>query len=401
MTKISQQVLSRIAIGNYMLSATGQLTPSSDPLSVAQTVLIAHDASELILAALAQSVGFASKERTTFMEYVSEIEKAKGALAISIFFKELNGARVGFKHSGILPTPQQFHDCINEARLNLDRACRACLEMSLDQVGLEMLIENDNARQSYDEAQHHNRNGEFEKALTALGHCFREALDSTPFAYLVNVGEADTGAALRLLGCGVDPSMFLSLQEFLPSVTWNEDIMEARWDIRGTGHPGNWTRGNVDYCLDVTLKIILQIQHAPFRPHAVPFEYVFEDILTANTDGVVLTSERAIQRLLFGAGAPSRKVVGELKKGEQILGHVTPAYLAGWSSAWEGVDWEVANTLVVSNPKGTTLGDLEPGTELLIRADLVDLSYRAADYPTVRERYPHLFQHPAPPQDGE
>ena len=78
MIQISQQVLSRIAIGNYILSAAGPLTPSSDPLSVAQTVLMAHDASELILAALAQSVGFMSKERTTFMEYVAEIERAKG-----------------------------------------------------------------------------------------------------------------------------------------------------------------------------------------------------------------------------------------------------------------------------------------------------------------------------------
>jgi hypothetical protein len=391
MTQISQQVLSRIAIGNYMLSTAGPLTPSSDPLSVAQTVLIAHDASELILAALAQSVGFTSKEKTTFMEYVTAIEGSKGPLNISLFFKELNGARVGFKHSGILPTPQQFHDCVNGARLNLDKACRACLNKPIDEVGLEMLIENDNARQSYEEAQIHNRSGEFEEALKSLGRCFREALDTTPFAYSVNVGEADTGAALHLLGCGVDPSMFLSLQEFLPSVSWYETVSEAKWNLRGTGHPGNWTRENVDYCLEVTLKIILQIQHAPFRPHATPFEYVFEDVLTAKTDGVLLNSERSIHRFFFGGGASSRKVVGELKKGEQISGHVTPAYEADSSYKWEKADWEVANVFVVSRPRGATLPELESGTELLVRADLVDLSYRAADYPSAREKYPHLF----------
>ena len=51
---------------------------------------------------------------------------------------------------------------------------------------------------------------ENQEALKSLARCFREALDATPFAYYVNVGEADAGAALHLLGCGVDPSMFLT-----------------------------------------------------------------------------------------------------------------------------------------------------------------------------------------------
>ena len=53
----SQQVLNRIAIGNHLISTAGSLTPNADPLSVAQAILLAHDASELVLAGLAALIG--------------------------------------------------------------------------------------------------------------------------------------------------------------------------------------------------------------------------------------------------------------------------------------------------------------------------------------------------------
>ncbi len=379
----SQQILNRIATGNYLLSTAGPLPSNADPLSVAQAVLVAHDASELILAALAESVGFTSRERTTFMEYVTEIEKARGPLTISLFFKELNGARVSFKHSGILPTAQQFHDCATKARANLDKACRACLGVSIEEVGLEMLIENDAARQLYEESKLYNRQGKFEDALKSLGRCFREALDATPFAYYVEVGKADTEAALHLLGCGVSPSMFLSLQKFLPSVNWGE----VTWDLRETGHPGNWTGENVDYCLGVTLKIILQIQHAPFTAHAYPFDVAYEDVLTAKTDGVVVNTENM---LFYGH---SSRAVGELKKGQEIAGRLTPAYEFDSTGKWEETAIENANLFVISPTSAEVLGKkIEPYERLLIRADLVDVSHRVKQNTGTREMFPHLFE---------
>jgi hypothetical protein len=53
--QISQQILNRIAIGNHLFPTANSLTPNADPLSVAQAILLAHDASELILASLAIS----------------------------------------------------------------------------------------------------------------------------------------------------------------------------------------------------------------------------------------------------------------------------------------------------------------------------------------------------------
>src|SRR5208337_1658175 len=261
------------------------------------------------------------------------------------------------------------------------------------EVGLEALIEDDDARELYSRSKALSQQGRFKESLESLGLAFRQALNVTPFAYVVSVGRPETEAALHLLGCGVDPSMFMSLQEFLPAVEMSDAI---KWNLRDRGHPANWTRENVDYCLAVALKIILQIQHAQFGAHAIPFRYVFHDVLTANTNGVLLRSERGGMYRLLSRGRPSRKVVGELKKGQQISGHVTPAYESDTTGKWEETFLEAANIFVVSQANGETLGELEPDTNVIVRADLVDLSYRVMDDPGVRERFPHLFSEVAP-----
>jgi len=394
----SQQVLNRIAIGNFLISSTSSLTPNADPLSVAQSILLAHDASELVLAGLAASIGttFNDRHKTFLMDYVNAIEEKK-KLGIKLFFNELNEARIAFKHLGIPPNTNHFYDCVVKTRRHLDEACRACLGQSLEEVGLEALIEDGDARELYSQSKTLSRQGSFKESLELLALAFRQALNTTPFAYVVSVGKPETEAALHLLGCGVDPSMFMSLQEFLPSVELSDAI---KWDTRDRGHPANWTRENVDYCLAAVLKIILQIQHAQFGAHAIPFQFVFEDVLTASTDGVILHSERGGMHRLFFGEQPSRKVVGELKKGQQISGHVTPAFDFDPPTKWEEAPIETANIFVVSQPKGDTLGELQTYTDLIVRADLVDLSYRVIDDPDIRERFPHLFPE-GTPEDGE
>jgi hypothetical protein len=390
----SQQILNRIAIGNYLISSAGSLTSNADPLSVAQAILLAHDASELVLAGLAASIGltFKDKRKTFLMDYVDAIEEKKH-LGIKIFFNELNEARVAFKHLGIPPNASHFYDCVVKSRNHLDETCLACLGRSLEEVGLEALIEDDAARALYSQSKALKQQGKFKEALESLGLAFRQALDATPFVWVVSVGEPNTEAALHLLGCGVDPSMFMSLQEFLPSVEVGDKVT---WNLRDRGHPGNWRQENVDYCLAAVLKIVLQIQHAPFAAHAMPFRFVFEDVLTAKKDGVVLNSERAGMYRLFSTAPPRREVVGVLNKGQQVYGHVTPAYEADPPSTWEETSIETANIFVLSQPKGDTLGDLEPDAELVLRADLVELSYRVMDRPEIRERFPHLFPEAGP-----
>jgi hypothetical protein len=182
--------------------------------------------------------------------------------------------------------------------------------------------------------------------------------------------------------------MFMSLQGFLPAIDLEGEVT---WKLRERGHPGNWTRENVDYCLEAVLKIILQIQHALFRPHAIPFRYVFEDVLTANRDGVLVNAEEGGIFGLTPDERPRRKIFCELKKGQAISGHLIPAFEFDPPSKWEETHLESANLFVISGPKADIPGQIGPHTLLLVRPDLVEISYRVVDYPEARERYPHLF----------
>ena len=386
---MSQQILTRIAIGNYLLSTAGSLTPSADALSVAQTILLTHDASELILSALAASTGatFKDKHKTFMMDYVNALEEKKH-IGIKLFFNELNEARIGFKHLGIPPNASHFYDCTAKARQYLDDACVTFLGQTLEEVGLEALIEDDLARDLYTQSKKLRQERKLREALELIGRAFRQSLNATPFMYIVIVGDPDTEAALHLLGCGVDPSMFISLQRLLPTVDFGGAVT---WNTRDRGHPANWTQENVDYCLAAVLKIILQIQHAPFAAWAAPFQVAFEDVLTAKRDGVLLHGERGGFYRLFRSREP-RKIVGELEEGQQIWGHVTPAFEYDYQGKWEETTLENANIFVLSQPKGDSLKNLETDTEIIVRTDLVDLSYRVKDNSDVRERFPHLFE---------
>ncbi len=68
-------------------------------------------------------------------------------LGIKLFFNELNEARIAFKHLGIPPNMNHFHDCVAKTRRYLDETCRSCLGLSLEEVGLEALIEDGDNRE--------------------------------------------------------------------------------------------------------------------------------------------------------------------------------------------------------------------------------------------------------------
>ncbi len=104
-------------------------------------------------------------------------------------------------------------------------------------------------------------------------------------------------------------------------------------------------------------------------------------------------------RVLFD-GPPSRQAIGELKKGQLISVHATPAFDFDPPRKWEETSLETANIFVASQPEGDILGEPEQDTDIIVRSDLVELSYRVMNHPGVRERFPHLFQDDEPGTPG-
>src|ERR1035438_3035288 len=123
---LQPELLRRLLIGRRMLcSFCPSLTPESDALAVAQAILLSHDAAELVLSAIAESVSATRKtDRMALMDYVNAIsEKTGTAFAGRAFFESLNRERVSFKHYGIPPNREAFHRVVTRTYEHPDQAC--------------------------------------------------------------------------------------------------------------------------------------------------------------------------------------------------------------------------------------------------------------------------------------
>jgi hypothetical protein len=383
---IRRENLRRILLARHFLGMSPtQLSPSASPLTVAQAVLHAHDAAELVTAAVASHIEAPLKQKMFLMEYIEAIEqKTRQAFPGRSFFSDLNEARRVAKHHGLLPAVADFHDAPEKTKMQLDSACRVHLGSGLEEIGLEVLIELDSTLDLYKQARNAKDNQDYKLALELLGRALRDLLDASPF--VIEVGAADPKAALELIGLGVDPFTFLSMQEFLPTVHFNGSV---EWKTRETGHQGNWTCINVDFCLEAFLDIAVKVQNAPSRPVAVSFDYIFDDVLTAKTNEVVV---HALDYFPIATDPKLRRMFGVLSKGQTIRGHVIPALEHDPPSSWVPTDLASANLLVIQRPKADIPGPIDFQTVLLVRADLVELSYVPRDIKRVRERFPHLFR---------
>ena len=74
--ELGPDILRRLLIAKHLLAShDGHLTPNSDPISVARTILTAHDAAELALAAIATACNADVNDRSTLMDYPPAIVK--------------------------------------------------------------------------------------------------------------------------------------------------------------------------------------------------------------------------------------------------------------------------------------------------------------------------------------
>jgi hypothetical protein len=250
------------------------------------------------------------------------------------------------------------------------------------------LLANDNARVLYRQARELHEAGEHQRSLESLARAIEAAVGETPLQWSIRPGEPDPTVALELTAYGVDPGAYIGLQEFLPKIGLEDSI---QWETRSKGHPGNWTHEKVSFCLETALDLLLKVQYAPFRPAAADFTMMFDDILTAKHDGVLVHVESSN---LLSFLAPSSQFFGELKKGQQIRESLIPAYRSNPGERWEKVSSiDEANLFIIYSAKTDLPKGVPEHHVIVVQASDVDLSYEPNE--AIKELFPHLF-----PDDG-
>jgi hypothetical protein len=288
----ADEIVRRLLVAKQVLGTPGSLTPHSDPITVAQAILAAHDAAELAAATIATAVGAEITEKSTLMDYPAAIVRRVSVPAVfpgRDYLGLVNRARREFKHAGILPNPADWFRVTENVSGRIAEWCTVYLDLNFETLSAYELLVNSDARELYKKAEEAHQEGRYKEALEFLAAALAHALIAVPRIGFTVVGESNAHEALLLTAFGVSASEYLTLQEFLPfawiGVGGN---IEIRWETRKRGHPANWTRAKVAFCLSAFLNVALKIQHAPDMPRAVPFHWVYDDVITARDEPVEL-----------------------------------------------------------------------------------------------------------------
>lgn len=384
---LAPEVLNRLLIGRELLRNFGpNLTPQSDALAVARAILNAHDAAELIISAIADQLQAGGNKKPPLLDYIQNIEKKRGGILFpgKLFLKTLNEQRVQFKHHGAFPNVSEFHQVLTKTTDYLGQACSIYLGISLFELDRCSLIADDEARGFYLEARDLSHVGKYREALESLARAMDAALQEK--FILLSVNDNQSEIALQLTAYGVDPGAFIRMQQFLPEIGLSE---KREWNARLYGHRGNWRSVNVEFCLSTVLDLILKLQHAPYQPSAVDFEYLFDDVITAKRDDVSVYAVYC--NPLFGVqptDQSERKLFGEMKQGQYIKGRLIPAQEYE-SFKWQDSPFAFADIYVMQSPVTNIREPIPDHMALIVKAG--DVEWSSTERKGIRTRFPDLF----------
>jgi hypothetical protein len=319
---LRKEVLHRLILAKSILSPV-RTTPRGQPNGhlVAKQVLNAHDASDLVFAAIADQQGkIPHKNNAPAMMQCLQIidttaEKHTG------YFKQLNDARNSLKHVGNLPNTNQWANVAEDVFEKLSALCEITLDVSLDDLDESNLLLSEEAKAYLCSAKEARASQDLKLALEQIARALFVCLKAAPGMETIEVGRAKAEDALKLTAWGIPANDFLRLQEFLPFISdfpsedsGESELLNVAWKQSGFGHPGNWREEVIDFCLGAFLVVALGIQNASPVPLAFPFDWLYQYRITAEYDETEVWEDLVTGHF----SAKSKTTKRYMNKGESI-----------------------------------------------------------------------------------
>lgn len=320
--RLRKEVVNRLVLAKSILLPWTNVSGSqlNDHL-IARQLLGAHDAADLVFAAIADQKGKlpATGRSPSMMECLGLLD-SKG-LRHAAYFKQLNEARNSLKHAGNLPNSQQWSSVAEDVLERLSNLCGSVLGKRLERISELELVFDDEVRGHLEIASQFRRNGSYDLALEEIGKALCLALQDQPDLWAIEVGKPKAEDALKLTAFGIGANDFLRLQEFLPEVSkFFSEPFQIFWEQSKFGHPGNWRKEVVDFCLEQCRAIVIASQSSSSSPHAFPFEALYRYQVTAKEDAVEVWGDLVEGHLdeIANGSRPFREHKRYLKIGESV-----------------------------------------------------------------------------------
>jgi len=159
----------RVVNAKYVLERAARIQAESNEMSLSISLLLMHDAVELLMLAVLDHLQPAPKKRREFMDFWSDIKQAGHAEPPDFIpMESLNKLRVGLKHNGNLPHPQTVRDLLPRAMGFFENVLKAYCGLSYSEVSLIDLVPDQEVCALLHDAQKKFSSGEKADALTNL-----------------------------------------------------------------------------------------------------------------------------------------------------------------------------------------------------------------------------------------
>jgi hypothetical protein len=160
-------ILRRIVNAKYVLERAAGLQREGHEMSVAVSLLLMHDAVELLMHAVIDHLGL--KKKFEFMSFWSVIKDAGHPEPPDHTpIESLNKLRVGLKHNAILPRAQTVQELLPRVRGFFENVLKAYCNLDYASVSLMDLISDEYVRAALHEAQSKFASGDKTGGLTSL-----------------------------------------------------------------------------------------------------------------------------------------------------------------------------------------------------------------------------------------
>lgn len=168
-------IVRRVVNAKYVLERAATLQAESSEMSLSISLLLMHDAIELLMLAVLDHLAVPNKKHREFMDFWGDVKQAGfSEPSDRIPMESLNKLRVGLKHNGNLPNPQTVKELLPRTRGFFENVLSTYCDMSYAAVSLIDLIPDENVRRILIAARQRFSDGEKAQAMTDLKIAFRQ-----------------------------------------------------------------------------------------------------------------------------------------------------------------------------------------------------------------------------------
>ncbi|MCK4307051.1 hypothetical protein KAW50_02365 [candidate division WOR-3 bacterium] len=277
--------LQRLSFIKYLFSIIGLYQSYQPEPLYGVSILSFHDSVELFLQLSLEKLNI-TKASQSFMDYWEIIKSEKGmTLSQKGSMKRLNKARVGLKHSGIIPSKLDIESFRATTLAFFNENCLKIFDRDFDDISLIDIIKFERSKKLLKQAKSDFENNSIEKSLQNIALSFEYLISDyekskgvglfhrSPFPFskhitrrykeideVVKSIEANT-KAIKILSFGIDYKKYVKYKSIVPSV---------RLTMNGTPSldPSRkivLSKEDLDFCINFIVESALKLQEFDFE----------------------------------------------------------------------------------------------------------------------------------------